>query len=687
MKQLLLALFIFISTFPLHAQDELLRSTLAGFGLDSSTVGYRYQTTWAAADKADPFRLHFFDALLERPLKIPNYTRQMLWRYNLWLMGDSTNIPRAEMRNIRPLASLVMNSARNLGYDLGKYGFDYSPMIADREPLLHAVKEIYGDAGAPTGDNVTYSLPTDGWSDIPAQLRSQIGSWPLEFERSVASIVAAAREAARWRNASLAKIPREKWEHIFRSTTLEESQCDAQTFDQEVYDAALAFDLSSAHFGAMLLAQVLGREIPVLRTFAGATYSCDIPTPLGRIFVSGSGDDHHAPTDCLLMLDLGGNDTYTGPVAASSPSLPVAICIDLAGNDSYVNPYHDLPSQGAGVLGFGMLIDVAGDDHYVSQTFSQGCGRFGVGILHDAAGTDRYDSEGFSQGAGMYGSGILYDRTGNDEYHTVYYAQGYGFSKGLGLLVDQEGDDRYIANDTELTHVGDETPKHNESDAQGYGAGRRADHVDGHSMSGGIGILHDIAGDDEYFAGVFAQASSYWYGYGVLSDQGGNDKYRGVFFNLGAGAHWGIGVLFDDRGDDETDLVMTLGMGAAHDGSAAFYIDGDGNDRYTMSAADENAISFGGALNSAFGLFANIRGDDYYAPVGRSMGYSTGSQGGDHAIYGPTTGLFFDIGGNDTYNYKLGGNNTSWQQQDASEGFGLRSKGVDAEQGSLSFER
>jgi hypothetical protein len=253
-------------------------------------------------------------------------------------------------------------------------------------------------------------------------------------------------------------------------------------------------------------------------------------------------------------------------------------------------------------------------------------------------------------------------------------------------LVDAAGDDNYLADDTQLTHVGDETPKHNESDAQGYGAGRRGDHTDGHNMSGGLGILHDLRGDDNYSAGVFAQASGYWYGFGILNDEAGNDTYRGVFFNLGAAAHFAIGVLFDNAGDDRSDLVMTLGFGTAHDCSAAFYIDADGDDSYKMSEGDNNACSLGSALNNSFALFANIRGNDSYAPVGNSLGYATSRRAGEWARFAPTTGLFFEIGGIDEYQHPAGADAKIWKQQN-DRGFGLSGYGIDTEAGLIRFER
>lgn len=677
--------FILFATV-LHAQDDLLRRALDGFGLDSSTVGYRPQQTWDTAPRDDPFRLPYFDELLARPLKIPNFTQRMLWRYNVYATADSSNMAGYHSPKVRPLAMMVLNSARNLGYDVGKYGLDYTPQIAETNPVLAEIRAVYENNNRTLGDMIVYPLPTQHWSDIAGEINKQLEGMPEDFQRAVAEILAASREAARWRNASLDQIPREDWHHIYSSTTLEESQCDAHTFDQKVYDAAVAFNGKSCYYGALLLAQAVQKAMPVIERYKKRDFTFDLATPQGRIFIAGAAHDTHYAQDCLLSIDLAGNDRYFGSVAATAPERPISILIDVDGKDRYENTHKGAPAQGAGILGIAMLIDTDENDTYESKTFSQGCGRFGVGILYDVDGNDSYTSEGFSQGAGMYGQGILLDQGGDDVYTTVYYAQGYGFSKGLGLLMDVSGDDTYTALDDELTHVGDETPKHNESDAQGFGSGRRGDHVDGHNMSGGLGILNDLDGDDTYSAGVFAQGSSYWFGYGILNDAKGNDSYRGVFFNLGAAAHFGIGTLFDGSGDDKSELVMTLGFGTGHDGSAAFYIDTGGDDSYTMTAADDRAVSLGSSLNSSFSMFLNVRGNDTYEPVGKSYGYVSGRRTGEWAQYGPTTGVFLDIGGTDSYNQPQAGQNTEWNSTEIDIARGLYSIGIDTEQGSVKFE-
>lgn len=673
---------------PAMAQNDVLRTTLQKLGRDSSRVGFKPQSTWGLASFKDEFRLPFFDDLLASPLKIPLFSKDMIARYNAYIDFDTNAIGPYQRRQVRPLASLIQNSAKNLGIEMGKYGWDYSPTIDSIDPLRQEIRKIFDRAAISTGANVIYDLPTQPWSDVEKDFERQRNAMPRDVQVAVARIIAAIREAALLRDESLLRIPREDWQHIYRCTTLEESQCDAHTFDKKVYDAARVFDVQSAAFAAMKLAQTIEKNLPLL---LGAKYtndfSLDLPTPIGRIIVTSNGNETHYAPDCALLIDLRGNDAYLGATAASNPSLPVSVVIDAAGNDTYQNAHAGLPSQGAGVLGVGMLIDCAGDDSYASRTFSQGCGRFGVGLQYDAVGDDRYESVGFAQGAGMYGIGILFDRKGDDEYATVYYAQGYGFAKGLGLLADATGNDEYRADDTNLTHIGDETPLHNESDAQGYGAGRRADHTDGYSMSGGIGILNDLAGDDAYFAGVFGQGTGYWYGYGLLNDRSGNDSYRGVFFNLGSTAHFSIGVLFDDAGDDVTDLVMTCGVGMAHDCSASFYIDLAGNDRFIVSKGDNGSTSLGASLNNSFALFLNIGGDDVYKPTGNSIGYAVSNRRGVWSEFAPTTGIFLEIGGNDRYEYKQGKDNSEWRQPISGDLPEVNAIGVDVESGAVRFFR
>ena len=112
-----------------------------------------------------------------------------------------------------------------------------------------------------------------------------------------------------------------------------------------------------------------------------------------------------------------------------------ALIIDIGGNDFYFN------NAGSSVTDapVSICLDFSGNDVYIAkQPFSQGSGRFGIGILMDLDGDDRYIGNDYSQGVGMFGVGLLYDTNGDDLYEAQTMCQGGG-AFGIGLLRDSGG--------------------------------------------------------------------------------------------------------------------------------------------------------------------------------------------------------------------------------------------------------
>ncbi|HHH43380.1 MAG TPA: hypothetical protein ENK49_04510, partial [Gammaproteobacteria bacterium] len=188
---------------------------------------------------------------------------------------------------------------------------------------------------------------------------------------------------------------------------------------------------------AGLLAAV-ERSLPVLQRESGVAGG-EWMTPLGRVKIAGTGDDRHVG-EYRLLIDLGGNDHYEN-VAAPLEIGNVSIIIDLAGNDSV--HWDTAAGPGAGLLGLGIWVDLAGNDRYSGGNLGLGTGLLGAGLLWDVAGDDVYDARAMSQGAGQYGVGMLFDDSGDDRYRSVLNGQGYGGSGGFGVLVDSGGDDDY----------------------------------------------------------------------------------------------------------------------------------------------------------------------------------------------------------------------------------------------------
>jgi len=235
----------------------------------------------------------------------------------------------------------------------------------------------------------------------------------------------------------------------------------------------------------------------------------------GPVVLYGYGDDVHDPDDdAVLVIDLGGNDTWVrGASASVLKGRPVSIGIDLAGNDRYVGR-EDL-SFGAALGGVAIQWDCAGDDLYDAGHASLGAGICGVGILVDEGGDDVYRCRDFGIGAGAFGIGILLDKGGNDLYHADLHGQGFASTLGVGVLADLDGHDVYDAGGVHV-HAplyADRT----RSLSQGFSIGMRPD------ASGGVGVLIDRRGNDRYAADIYGQGAAYWFGLGLLVDSDGND--------------------------------------------------------------------------------------------------------------------------------------------------------------------
>ena len=118
----------------------------------------------------------------------------------------------------------------------------------------------------------------------------------------------------------------------------------------------------------------------------------------------------------LVVIDLAGNDNYvaTTPGAQGGAVLGVSMLLDLEGNDVY--RARDV-AQGSALGGVGILVDYAGNDVYAGYRRVQGQAVGGIGILIDREGNDRYHAAMWAQGfGGPLGFGLLDDLAGKDHY-------------------------------------------------------------------------------------------------------------------------------------------------------------------------------------------------------------------------------------------------------------------------------
>jgi len=370
-------------------------------------------------------------------------------------------------------------------------------------------------------------------------------------------------------------------------------------------------------------------------------------TSFGEIIIGGVGSSRYQGTFAAI-IDLGGDDLYSLS-NADDDSINSSVIIDLGGDDIYRSESDFV--IGSGFFGEGILVDVSGHDTYLTDNFSLGSGLFGVGILVDEGGDDRYFGDTFTMGAGSFGLGILVDLEGADQYTGALFAQGFGFVSGLGALIDSSGNDNYFAGGKykDILRYKD----HYISLSQGFAYGLRP------MMSGGIGLLYDLSGNDLYTSDIFGQGSSYWWALGSLVDRKGNDKYVSFQYAQGAGTHLTLGILEDGSGDDVY-ISKGVSQGCGHDLAFGFLYDKSGNDDYIACDLSQAAGSANG-----IGMLIDEDGDDGYYVEKK---HNTQGYGNPRRDYG-SVGIFLDLSGNDHYDGN--GKDSTWWTIPSKWGVGI----------------
>jgi hypothetical protein len=375
-------------------------------------------------------------------------------------------------------------------------------------------------------------------------------------------------------------------------------------------------------------------QVPAISSSVQSVYAKNITTtiietPKGKVALGGMGDDvYHG--DFLFIFDIGGNDRYIIPQRTKDSAIahPVRAIIDVAGDDAYISEDYGL---GSGCFGVGILMDFAGDDHYTGGNFSLGSGLFGVGILEDKSGNDTYTGKTCTQGSGAFGIGLLLDSAGNDVYTAQLQGQGFGFTRGIGMIADKSGNDSYIASSPFQDFL--RYDAHYVTFTQGAGYGYRP------VASGGIGLIIDNNGNDSYVSDIYGQATAYWYAFGGILDNNGDDRYQSYQYAQGSGVHLAHAALYDKAGNDHY-YSHGVSQGCGHDIAFGGLIDLEGDDEYVAQS-----LSQGGGNADAISLLVDRSGNDAYIARTESnmMGFSDWRR-----EYG-MIGLLVDGNGDDLY--------------------------------------
>jgi len=671
--------------------SDFLDSLLNNLKLSYSDFGYKLDNVWPRipSPSSIPYTIKGFDHLIQHPFDIPLFAKTLsniVERY-----GDTSYVKH----NNDELYQLFYF----LGVDRQITGFrNYGANIYWKRKDGISLKEAYYlFLSEMDGQLNQISFGGKYDSTLIPDIDQEFNKIPESLKILLANYFVNLQDALHWWNIAMRNVNRE-W--IIRayshSRSLIESQSSGNIYYPEYEDLMNSVDWHSFYYASLKLAQaslILAKKIDSLplkeREFKNI--NVDISTPLGRIIILGTEDNSINVTNSLLVLDLGGNDEYHGGAGATSyPGMPFSILIDIQGNDYYMAEGDNI-SQGAAICGTGILIDLEGDDKYEGADIAQGASIAGTGILYDIEGNDSYRTHELAQGASFFGIGMLADINGDDNFYILGNGQGDGELGGVGALLNVYGNDHYTAEPwSDVYNRGDYHSKYkvNASNAQGFGGGRRGDGSDGHSYAGGLGMLIDIHGDDEYLSGNWSLGTGYWFGMGIFYDKDGNDTYSSCYFTQASGAHFAIGAFFDEAGNDKHKLFETKGaaLGFGWDYTIAFFHDGKGDDYYEASI-----ISLGCAEIRSNAFFFDLEGDDSYRVDKKSLYFGASDKRkyyrnmpelNPFIYYSNNIGIFVDGDGVDEYifpeieNTGKWRNNNIWYTPEKSPEFEGRAMGI-----------
>lgn len=389
------ALVLGLFATPLLAQEaDALDDALALAGLRRADLGWAPKGWWPQFPADIPYKLRAFDSLFNEPLDTIPYARALGQAVKDHLDPGTVNEQRG--RGTTSLHHAVHRLGINPKFG-GLRGYS-SNLTPEDTPLDEAILALHRVAGRTT-HAFTFAMELP-YPKLAEDLAERVQVIPEEARPVLGKLVMNIVDAHRWAELAFRNVPARKRVVVTRRFDLGEEQVDAFDYCPEIDDVARTWDEASLWYAAQKCVQALDDARLVLGELGDvAAFSFDWETPWGWIRIRGGGRDVIDGTDALLIVDLGGNDHYTGPVAASNAHQSIGLLIDLGGDDRYEATG---PAQGAGMCGVGILLDHAGDDVYEASRYAQGVGQFGLGLCADFGGNDRYFVKFSGQGCGYF---------------------------------------------------------------------------------------------------------------------------------------------------------------------------------------------------------------------------------------------------------------------------------------------
>ncbi len=314
------------------------------------------------------------------------------------------------------------------------------------------------------------------------------------------------------------------------------------------------------------------------------TYRLDEMKDVAVVIDLGHGNTYEEGSTSLdrpvvVILNTGGGNIFRGrkPGIQGASMLGVSMVVNREGNNSY--QAGDL-AQASAIAGVGMIVEHGGKNTYRGVRRVQGQALGGVGILIGRGGENDYHAAMWAQGFGApLGFGLLEDTAGHDHYYcgglyptsykhppkkSIPATPGYeGFGQGVGAGIRQVGDGGVGI----ILNGGG----HNvyEFDYLAHGGGYWC----------GMGFARDFGGNSQrliarkaFYGGprteqLYQRFGCGWgchYAAGFCIDDGGNSLYEGTIMGAGMGWDCSIGALLSlgEKDHITTTGGLTQGVGA-----------------------------------------------------------------------------------------------------------------------------
>jgi hypothetical protein len=446
-----------------------------------------------------------------------------------------------------------------------------------------------------TADGST--LPSVTLNDPSPEALQAVSTLPLPLQAPVAGIYSAVLQARDLMGGSLPADQVQQGQVAIASFLSEGSkamneclrlkksadQCQAALPQIPSFSPAIQHAMSESRPAALLVAMALDKYLVALQAAAAqlpskagqAVAPCDLLDQTPYLCVGSTGNSTYT-ADEMLLIDLGGDDTFENS-AGASPALntndptkyyPISINLHLGGNVTYsfntsnassTNPFGI--AQGAVDLGgVGELIQLEGTaslSYYGpgcsdviggcgQSSWAQGAAAGGVGIVFNG-GTGNFSAAGqvapTAQGVGILGGvGAVVSTGMHDDSYSVSgalasptLAQAVEWD-GVGLIFDDGGNDTFTVTvqaagpDNFVAPIG-RVPSLGDLEAQAIAG-----------LDGGVALLIEGAGSHRYNAEIDATGAGYAFlkaqaftngltnSTAVLDDAGGPNTYTINYF-------------------------------------------------------------------------------------------------------------------------------------------------------------